>query len=143
MSHLNDSVDDALHVLRAREWSRPEHRAQLKESLMSGFSGSRSRFRRNALIAASVGLAALGSLGFVAARELGLIHVTLQGSDGSIANADMTPDENGTAIMRVQKDDGSVTEVKVQRVQDGGQQTMSVNVSGGSGTATVTTSTPQ
>ena len=108
MSRNADDVDGALQVLRAREWAAPEHRAQLKESLMNAHEshviGSR---RRRALLLAGAGLLALSGLGFVAAQQMGWTKVFLRTEvDGQIVEVELTPDENGQVYVMLETEDG-------------------------------------
>lgn len=108
MSASIDPVDSALHVLRDREWTAPEHRAHLKESLMSAFESHRvvSR-RRRALLVAGAGVLALSGLGFVAAQQLGWTKVFVRTEvDGQIVDQELTPDENGQVYVTLQIEDG-------------------------------------
>ena len=108
MSAEHDPVNSALLVLREREWAAPEHRAQLKESLMSAFASHRvSSRRRRALVVAGASALALSGLGFVAAYELGWTKVFLRTEvNGEIIELELTPDENGQVVVTLPTEDG-------------------------------------
>lgn len=134
MTQNVDPVDEALHVLRSRDWNVPDHRARLKETLMQEFEPQRAASRRRrTLIAAGACVVALGSVGFVAADRMGLLpwHVTTEVNGKVVDQRDVTPDENGQASFTVDTERGAADVIVTQSPD--GQKQISVELSGGDG----------
>lgn len=103
-----DPVNDALRVLRDCEWTAPDHRARLKETLMNEYATHRSfSSRRRTLIATGVGVLALSGLGFAAAERFGWVQAILRSEvDGQVVDTVLTPDENGLVAVELNSADG-------------------------------------
>ena len=93
--------------------------------------------RNSALIAAGVGIVALGSLGFVAAERFGLLtwSVKTEINGVEVDSRQVTPDADGKASFTVNAGEGAA-DVQITQTSDG-QKQITVDLSGGAESATV------
>lgn len=106
MSREDDVIDQVASGLTSTNWSRPGHRAQLRERLIAGEAPSR-RYApgRRELVVAALVIIALGSAGTAAWR--GWYHYVLKGTINGQETEFLLPvDENGNVEMTFTPADG-------------------------------------